>query len=518
MRKLVGRLATSLKNLIYRHRRGSRLVYACCFSLTGIGCDRNEDPAYARGSTVVMAVHDITVVKPDEWDLDLLIFLPLAKQNEMGELEGQLARSWEHSPDHREYTYHLRTELLWDDGVPVTAHDVKFTLDLLGHPDVAEHPGIEATVVDDSTVRIRAPNPDYLQDIGYFPRHLLEKLDPKRFRDWDFWTQPVGNGPYRFVRSVPHTMMEFEANPDYFGPNPPIERLILKFVGDGGLTELLAGNVDIAQGDLNQIPLIANDPRFRVYVHPSAGARAIFWKTDHPLFSDPQVRRALTLALGRQEMLQLLNLPELTITDGVYTGRQAQRGEWAEPLPYDPEEARVLLDAAGWVDRNGDGIREKGGRPFRFTATVWQGDGIPQLAVYVQEFLRQVGIHMEIQIHDGAVMFGKLKAGDFEAWMGVGQSGPGAQRRDFGRDNSTGYRNPAVFDVIDSIHATADPVEEDRLYHQLSELYRADMPFTRLIPWSRTWFVHRRIRGLSSPFRANPDTYMETLWIETGDE
>jgi peptide/nickel transport system substrate-binding protein len=486
--------------------------------LAAIGCNRNEDPAYARGSTVVMAVPDIEEVKPDMSDLDLLIFLPLAKQNELGKLEGQLARSWEHSPDHREYTYHLRTGLLWDDGVPVTAHDVKFTLDLLGHPDVAEYSGIETTVVDDSTVRIRAPNPGYIQDIGYFPHHLLEGMDPERFWGWDFWTQPVGNGPYRFVRYVPQTMMEFEANPDYFGPSPPIERLILKFVGDGGLTELLAGNVDIVRGVVSHIPGIAEDPRFNVYVHPSAGARAIYWKTDHPLFSDPQVRRALTLALDRHEMLQLLNLPELSITDGVYTGRQARHGEWAEPIPYDPEEARALLSAAGWVDRNGAGVLEKDGQLFHFTTAVRQGDGIPELAVYVQEFLRQVGVRMEIQLHDGAVMWEKLKAGDFEAWMGIGQSGPWAQHRDFGRDNSIGYHNPVAFDIIDSIQVTADPAEEDRLYRRLADVYRAEMPFTRVIPWSTTWFVHRRIRGMSTPFRAEPDTYMETLWIERGDE
>ena len=89
-----------------------------------------------------------------------------------------------------------------------------------------------------------------------------------------------------------------------------------------------------------------------------------------------------------------------------------------------------------------------------------------------------------------------------------------AQRRDFGSGNHLGYHNPEAFTVIDSLQATADPDEIDRLYRRLTEIYRADMPFTRLIPWSRDWFVHRRIQGLSTPFRADPDTYMEELWIE----
>ncbi len=470
------------------------VVGAACLLplLVGVAaCRRVEDPALARGSTLVMAVPDIEAVKPDNWDLDLLTFLQLAKQNDRGELEGQLAKSWEHSSDHREYIFHLRTGLHWSDGVPVTAHDVKFTLDLLCDPDVGEYSGIEATVVDDSTVQIRAANPGYIADITYFPRHLLRELDPKRFWQWEFWTHPVGNGPYRFVRYVPETLMELEANPDHFGGSPRIERVILKFVGEAGITELLAGNVDIAPADLAQIPRIAKDPRFRLYVHGSPG-----------------------LSVNRPKLLGLLNLPdELPITDGVFTGPQFRRGEWPEPLPYDPEQARTLLAAAGWVDQDGDGVREKDGRPFRFTATVRQGDGIPELAVYVREFLRQVGVQMELAVVEGPLTWERLRAGDFEAMFMVVQSGVSAQLRDFGRENRLGYDNPEAFAVIDSLQVTANPGEVDRLYRRLTEIFRADMPVTRLIPWSTAWFVHRRIQGMSTPFRAEPDTYMETLWV-----
>ncbi|MEJ2312643.1 MAG: ABC transporter substrate-binding protein [Gemmatimonadales bacterium] len=478
-------------------------------------CERSEDRALARGSTLVMAVPDFEAVKPDNWDLDFLTFLPLAKRGERGDLEGQLARSWEHSADHREYTFHLRTDVSWDDGVSVTAHDVKFTLDLLSHPEVAQYAGFEALVVDDSTVRIRATNPGYVDDISVLPRHLLQELEPRRFWQWEFWTHPVGNGPYRFVRYIPETLMEFRANPDYFGTAPRMERVILKFVGEAGITELLAGNVDIARAELVQIPRIAKDPRFRLYSGVYPGGRGIYWKTDHPLFSDARVRHALTLAVNRPELLWLLNLPDtLPITDGVFTARQFRRGEWPEPLPYDPVRARALLTAAGWVDQDGDGVREKDGRMFRFTATVRPGDGIPELAVYVQDFFRQVGVHMEMVVLEKPMMWEKLRAGDFEAMFMVVQSGVSAQRRDLGRENRLGYENQEAFAIIDSLQVTAAPGEIDRLYGRLTEIFRADMPVTRLTPWTTAWFVHRRIRGLSSPLRAEPDTYVEALWVE----
>jgi len=482
-------------------------------SLFTVACGRGEDPAYARGSTVVIAARDDRDVLPDVNDFDFLFFLPLATRDK-GELEGRLAKSWEHSPDFKEWTYHLRTDVRWQDGVPTTAHDVKFTLDLLGHPDVAIYPGMFATVVDDSTVTIRAEKPHYISDIVYYPRHLLKELHPKQFKEWEFWFRPVGNGPYRFVRYVPQTLMEFETSPDYFGAKPRIDRVILKFVGDAWLTELLAGNVDIAFGSRAQISRVTRDPRFRVYHGVPFGALAIYWRTDHPLFRDPRVRRALTLATDRPELARRLNLPpEAPITDAPRTWQQARRGEFSAAFPYDPDEARRLLDVAGWIDGDGDGVREHAGRPFRFTAKVWNDRGAPELAIYVQEYLRQVGVQMEVVLLEEALMWKNLR-GNYEALLFRHNTGPEAQVRSFGRDNQTGYRNPAAFDIIDRIGATADPDEEDRLYGEFAEIIRAELPLTRLVWSTGATYAHRRVRGLNTPSRASAATYMEELWVE----
>ena len=115
-------------------------------------------------------------------------------------------------------------------------------------------------------------------------------------------------------------------------------------------------------------------------------------------------------------------------------------------------------------------------------------------------------------------MWKNLLAGDFEALLFRHQPGPGAQRRDFGRENRTGYRSPAAFDIIDRIMATADPDEEDRLYGELAEILRAELPLTRLVFMHDVTFAHRRIRGLSTPFRADANTHMEELWAEEPEE
>lgn len=490
-----------------------RFVEMCAGSLAlaTIGCRRDGDTAERRGSTVIMAVPDASVLQPNAWDLDFLTFLPLATLNDKGELEGRLAQSWEYSADGKEWTYHLRPNLRWDDGKPVTARDVKFTFDLLGNPAVAAYTGIEATVLDDLTVRIRAAKPGYINDVVYYPEHLVASLDPHKFWRWDFWTHPVGDGPFRFVRYLPERFIEFEAKSDYYKGKPRIDRVMLKFVGQLAVTEMLSGNVDIVKGDPSQVPRIARDPRFRVYQNFGPGATAIYWKSSHPLFRDPRVRRALTHALDRRELMRAMNMPaEAPITDAVLTLRQFRRREWSEPLPYDPAQARTLLEAAGWTDRDGDGTIDHDGHAFRFTATVVGGTIDEKLAVHVQAQLRRVGVQMEIKPVDQSVIWQILRAGDFEAWL----HNAADLGRNFERGNSLGYENPRASELITALRQTATPDEVDRLYKKISEVFRDDPPMVRLIPFSRAWFVHRRIHGLSTPFHAAADDYMEDLWVE----
>lgn len=117
---------------------------------------------------------------------------------------------------------------------------------------------------------------------------------------------------------------------------------------------------------------------------------------------------------------------------------------------------------------------------------------------------------------DASLIWRRVGAGDFEAAFHNRQPGTEAQKRDFGRNTPTGYRNPKAFGLTDQVVATADPNEVDRIYRGLTEIFRADLPFTRLVPATSSDFVHRRVRGLSTPFHAHPDTYMETLWLEDG--
>ncbi len=500
----------------------------CLLALASVGCSRSTDRAQAKDSTITLLYplgSERGVMKRAA--PAALVFLRLVSLNEEGEFEGRLARSWEHSPDYRTWTIHLRTDVRWHDGVPVTAHDIKFTLDLLAHPDVLYEPpdAYEVTVLDDSTYTItyskRAGGTPLTWGPVYYPKHLLEELDPKEFFQWEFWTHPVGNGPYRYVRHVPQTMMEFEANPDYYRGKPRIERLVLRF-GAPSLVELLSGNVDVHYY-LNRMDLlkVAADPRFRVY-HYTAGVRetGIYWNQRHPSFRDHKVRRALTLAINRRELVQVLNYPEgFPIFDVIFTEEQLRRGELPEPLPYDPEAAKQLLDEAGWRDVDDDGIRERQGTPFRFTALIarrsaWGGKLAEAASVYLQEQLQQVGVDMDILIMNESAARARFEEGEFEAALWTNELSMRGQFDLYGEGSPFGYTNPRVIDLIKKAEATMNPDEHDRIYRALWPIFQEELPVTFLYPLVYTTVAHRRVRGLSTPYRAQPFHFMEHLWLE----
>ncbi|MGH7564575.1 MAG: ABC transporter substrate-binding protein [Gemmatimonadota bacterium] len=494
---------------------------ALALACLAAGCSPPAERSEAARSTVTISYEEAWLDPESDMPAKFLWLLPLTALDEGGDLEPRLARSWEHSPDWREWTYRLRTDVRWHDGMPVTAHDVEHSVRLWHHPDVLHYYTAfveSATALDDSTVRIRytpAADLSIASYLAFWPKHVVEKLDPKRFYAWDFWTHPVGNGPYRFVRYLPGTAIEFERNPDYVLERPRIERVILRFTGAEGLTALLGGEVDaVSWTDPGEISKLAADPRFRVYFAPeSYRGYAILWNASRPLFADPRVRRALTLAIDRRGLLRALNLPDwIPVVDAPFTDRQLRRGELPASLPYDPAEASRFLDAAGWRDLDGDGIREKDGRPFRFTALIF---GDERRGVFIQAELRRVGVRVDLQPLDRSSAFERIRAGDFEAAVSTYDNNPGSLASiALGKGPPLGYRNQRVAELVALAAATSVPDERDGIYRELAAILREDLPITFLFPRVDVVIAQRRLRGLREPWRVDPAWHMEDLWIE----
>ena len=460
------------------------------------------------------------------WDMPakFLLFLPMLTFDDEGEYVPSLARTWEHSEDYRTWTFHLRTDVLWHDGVPVSAHDVKFSMELMSRPDIGYFRMQSAAVVDDSTITIVSERPTGLDWwTVFYPKHLLEDLDPAEFFRWSFWTDPVGNGPFRYVRHEPDTMWEMEANPVYWAGKPAIDRLRVKFGGGAVVAELLSGGVDAAAYvSRPDIPRLEAEPELHLHHRVSPEVEwieGIFWNLRHPLLGDPAVRRALTLAIDRRELGELQHIPvELPLFDGFFTGRQFWTGDLPEPLGYDPEEARRLLDEQGWRDSDADGVRDRDAQPARFTAVIG-GSGpsetrsFGQAAVYAQAAFRDVGVEMEIQTQEAGLRE-RVERGDFDAVFVRLHTLDQNLARWFREDSGPGWTDPAMIELVQAAHYTRDPAEQDSLYAAMYAIMETWLPITLLAPQVQWFAANDRIRGLSSPFRANPLWHAEHLWVE----
>ncbi len=506
----------------------SRFAAGAAIAPSLASCGRSMAHQSPGNPTVtVLYPYDEMVLAPgNEMPAQFLVFLPLVAWNRRSELEGRLAERWEHSPDFRTWTIRLRDGIRWHDGVPVTAQDMKFTLDLLTHPDVmAFAPGsVLVEVIDRLTYKLTCtrnvswgtPLDDWTI---YLPKHVVENFDPKGYWDWDFWTHPVGNGPYHHHRTVPKTMMEFKATPDYYWGKPKIERVVLKLAGDTmatGVPELLSGGVDaVAYLKRADVLKLAGDPRFRAYsqLH-NEGVNVLFWNHRNELFRDPKVRRALTLGINRRELMQVLNFPgDTPVLDSLFSARQMRRHEFPEPVPYDPVLASHMLDEAGWQERTGEGWRKRNGKPFTFTALNGSDGGDPGAGVYVQAQLRRLGIRMNLDTHTGG--FERVITGDYEAavnFMFMGW-GPGNGPERF--LHAAGYQSSQFAQIANKLRAAFDPNQEDRLYHELGKLFQEDLPATFLYPDVLTTVASTRIRGLKdAPYRGDLTWCMDQLSLQ----
>jgi peptide/nickel transport system substrate-binding protein len=501
-----------------------------------LACKPSDRPLRPDEAVVtVLAEGDGRILGP-AWDdtPKFLVFQSLTRYEEYyggaPALPG-LAVSWEASEDYREWTVTLHEDLRWHDGAPVTAYDVEFTVDLWNHPDVLFYAGGgygEITVVDDMTftVSYTEPNRNLLGGWNvFYPKHLLEDLDPGEFYQWSFWSSPVGTGPFRFVRYVPETSFEFVANEDYIHGRPAIDRVFLKLSGGAPLAELLSGAVDIAPLSSEEAQRLSTDKRFRVYETLAPNRHSILWNNADPVLGDPRVRAALTLSIDRRALHAAMGYSDaLPIYDGVCTSRQFRFGKCGEALPHDPALASDRLAELGWADTDADGLLDLHGNAFSFELLI--REDLLAAAVFIQQELKKIGVEMEVRVLAGDVVNQRITASEFQAAVRIFPNSARHHQGFFSTDVPA-FGSDAPFAV--SLHSaeadtllhravtSMDADEKDRTYERLSEIVREQMPITYLFPKVGFVGAHRRIKGLESPFRVAVLWRMGELWIEDSD-
>ena len=496
------------------------------------GCaDGDPSTREPQTLTIFLPSADERSLGPSKFNPWFLVLLPNAISLEGEESNSvsmpedptpRLIDRWAHSPDYREWTGHVRQGVRWGDGRPVTADDVKFSLELWTDTVVWYDDRLfeQVRVVDDSTVHVVfeepvSQTPHSFNWLAMLPKHLLDTLDLRDLFNWTYWVQPVGNGPYRYVRHVPQTMTELAVNPDYYGDPPRIATVVLRY-GGNPMTELLAGTVDVVETVTPvEAERLRGDSRFEVY-HRVSHSRSyvIQWNHRNPLFQDASVRRALTMAIDRQELHQLLGLPRgIAVVDVPTLGRHHRAGSVPPPMPYVPERAARILADAGWIDTDADGALEKDGLEFRFTLTGTKNESAQ--AVYLQEQFGRIGVRVDVEVlQRGTGLLAQKLNRTFEYDAVIVRSNYILGYGIYGSEpfRSSGYRHPVMSALADSAARTLDNDQHDEYMQALWQLVGEEAPSTYLHPQVAYLAAHRRVRGLrhNMEFFAN----VEHLWIE----
>ena len=344
------------------------------------------------------------------------LFEPLAAyEGTPFKLTPRLARSWT-VKDNRIWDFKLRPGVRNHDGTPVTAEDVKYSLDIYrqdGSPRKANTVGItNVEVVDPQTVRITTdgPRPGLMANLSLlliFPKKAREKMGAD-----EFGKKPVGNGPYKFVEFVRGQRLVLEANPDYYRGRVQPSRLVLRPIADPAtrVAELKTGGVQIIQEpSLAQVKELQNDPNTelkllkggRLIIHP--------FNTIEPPFDDVRVRLAANYAVDRTSILQrvLENYGELL--HGPFASAWPGYDPNLKPYPYNPAKAKQLLAEAGYPN----GIEAT----FSITSGAFLRDR--DIAEVIASQLGEVGIKVRLVPTERATLQNTWLAGEFKGITSV---------------------------------------------------------------------------------------------------
>lgn len=460
-----------------------------------------------------------------------------------------LARSWETSEDLTELTFHLRNDVVWHDGEPTTAYDVEFTFLRASDPatnyansaffQYYRSGGEGVEVVDSFTVRfhLAKPHMDFMDPwraVGIMPRHLLEDVPPSELGQHPFGTIcPVGNGPFRFLSHDPGAQWVFGANPAFpegLGGRPYLDRYVFRVIEEAPtlLAELQTGNVDVYAGLLpHYAASVEVNPDLTVVAYPYRAVLFAGWNARIPKLSDQRVRRALTVGTNRHRILEGVRRGAGTVVNtAVPVTHWAFDSTLAGSFPYDPEQARALLSAAGWEDRDGDGIREnEEGEPLSIDLIFNPNQERQEVAEIMQAQLGEVGVDLQPRGMELNAFLSTIFSPEreYEGFMIAWESEFRLDERDLFHSQAvngpyafSGIQDSILDRYLDTLQLVTDREKARPLWREYQLRLMELHPYTFLYSYYRQNGVNRRIRGVRMDVRGDWQNIRE-WWIAPED-
>lgn len=451
------------------------------------------------------------------------IFNSLLKYDKNLELEGDLVKSWDISPDQKTITFKLKPNLKWADGAPLTSADVLFTWQAVTDEKTASPYASDfqlvkqAEIPDALTFRVTyaqtyAPALDSWAGLQILPKHLLQGKD---LHTTAFARNPVGSHYYKLDNWTHGENLKLSRNPNSVLGPARIDKLITRIIPDNSaqFLELMAGNIDYMGLDpIKYSRIIPARPELQrklaLYKELGNSYTYMGFNLKHKPFDDVRVRRAINYAIDKQEII-----------DGVYLGLGINIASpykpgtrWSNPAltpyPYDPAKARALLLEAGFKDTDGDGIVERDGKPFAFEIITNQNKEREKSAVLIQRRLKDVGIDVKIRAIEWASFISRfIKTGDFDVVVlgwGLGLDPDQyniwhSSQQAPGQFNFIGYQNPVVDKLLEQGRQELNPDKRMKIYHEFARILLEDSPIVYLSAGYGLTAIHQRVKGIDNP-------------------
>jgi peptide/nickel transport system substrate-binding protein len=372
-------------------------------------------------------------------DLVALTFNGLTHASGRGDLEPDLASRWRVSPDGLTYLFYLRRDVRWSDGETFDADDVLFTIGLLQDPDFPGVPyladlwrTVRAERIDSHTIRflLQEPLPTFADftTIGILPEHVLADTSAVDLLAHPFNVHPVGTGPF-VLESISAERALLVPNSYYVSPpgrnirreQPYLASLELRFYPtyERLLTAYRTGEIQgISYVPPYLLPEVSEMTDLYLYSARLSGFQIVYLNLqdpeNSPFFQDARVRRALLMALDRRDLI------DRTLSgQGIVANGPIRPWSWAydEELPtvtYDRAGAQTLLAEAGWLDTDGNSIRERNGRAFQFTLLTSDDPVFAELGQAMAEQWSELGINVQVESL-GVGLSDRLRTRDFQA-------------------------------------------------------------------------------------------------------
>jgi peptide/nickel transport system substrate-binding protein len=431
-----------------------------------------------------------------------LMFNSLVKKDEKFDYVGELASDIKRSDDNLTFTFNLRDGVKFHDGRPFTSADAKYTLDLVFSSSFAKSASFYEGTGDARKSYIKsveAPDARTLVVTTVKPwTGLLSNLVPVAIIPKDSYAtqkdHPLGSGPFKFVSyDSSQQVLDLQANSDYWDSAPHIPVVRVRVIADTNAlqAELRSGRVDIAPLPTSLSPdavkLLGQDPKLQVLQFTGSNVYVLTINCSQPPLSDVRVRQALAYAIDREGMIRDLLLGQDKLAHSILPEES-----WAyipgQKYSFDPAQAKKLLDEAGLKDPDGDGPQLRFAKPLVFKVSGSNVSGKAYAGV-IQNYLKNVGVPMNIETAELNTLFDELRRGNFQIFYG--QWVGGNQDPIFFKDlfatseiptetrasrNRSRYSNKELDALIEEAINTFDREKAKQLYARIQEIVSRDVP------------------------------------------